>query len=557
MKLNNSYFFTLREDVKDEDSISGNLLVRSGMVKKSSSGIYMFLPLGYKVLKNIEQVIREEMNGINSQELLMPSLITENVFEQSGRKSAFGSSIFTLSDRFDKEYILGPTHEELFAIASSMKIKSYKDLPFSLYQIQNKFRDEARPRYGLIRVREFLMKDAYTFDKDLEGLDKSYNDMFEAYKRIFDRLEVDVKIVKADTGAMGGLLSEEFQAVTEIGEDVLVLSDSSDYASNLEIAEVINNIVDNEEKLAYEKIHTPNVKTAKDVANFLDKDLIKVIKNLIYKIDGELYLVLIPGNRELNETKLLKTLKKTIIEAATEEEINELGTKLGFIGPIGLNIPVVLDRQVASLNNFVVGANEVDYHYKNVNTSDFEYITTADITNVLEGDKALDGGTLYFKKGIEVGNTFKLGTKYAESFNLKYSDETNNLQTVYMGSYGIGLGRIMSALVEQKHDEKGIVWPVNVAPYKVAIIVLNNDYEEQANELYKNLTNLGIDTLLDDRNERAGVKFNDIDLIGIPYRIVIGKKASEGLVEFKGRLDTESVDIQIEEVINLIKEKTK
>lgn len=556
MRLKNSYFFTLREDVKDEDSTSGNLLVRSGMVKKTSSGVYMFLPLGFLVLQNVEKIIREEMNNIDSQELLMPSLIPTDVFEQSGRFDAFGSSLFTLKDRDHKQYALGPTHEELFAVAAKMNIKSYKDLPISLYQIQNKFRDEKRARFGLIRVKEFLMKDAYTFDKSLSDLDESYNKMFNAYKRIFDRLGINYEIVKADTGAMGGLLSEEFQAVSDIGEDILVLSEDKTYASNLEIAEVITNYENNDVEKTLEKVHTPNMKTIEEVHNFLSIEPINLIKTIIYNVDGELFALSVPGNREINETKVTKLLKAINLELANEDEVqNNTNTVVGFVGPKDLNIKVILDKEILKMKNFVIGANELDYHLINVNIKDLNYDEVADISNVIPGDLSPSGSPLYFKKGIEIGNTFKLGDKYANAFNVKYSDENNELQTVYMGSYGIGPGRIIAALAEQNNDEFGLIWPNNVAPYQVAIVNLNDEYQHLGEQLYAELQQVGISVLIDDRDERAGVKFKDLDLIGIPYRIVVGKDASEGMLEVKSRKDNDVLKVEFDDIVKHLLEK--
>lgn len=555
MKLKNSFFYTIREDVKDEDSVSGNLLVRSGMIKKTSSGIYMYLPLGLKVLKNIENVIREEMNEINTEEVLMPSLINKEVYESSNRLSSFGSSMFSLKDRFDKDYVLGPTHEEMFTMAALNKVRSFKDLPFSLYQIQTKYRDEARPRYGLIRVREFLMKDAYSFDRDINGLDISYNNMFNAYKKIFTRLGINYKIVKADTGSMGGLLSEEFQAITDIGEDTVVYCDSCDFASNIEVCEsIISDKESTEKKLEKDLIETKDAKTIEEVSEYLNEAPSKLVKTLIYKIDGKLYALLVKGDSEVNETKVLKLLNAENMEFASEAEVKKVTrSEIGYVGPISIDVPIIIDNEVANMVNFIVGANKKGYHYKNVNIEDFSYIMSADIRNVKEGDMCPKcGAPLKFKKGIEIGNTFKLGTKYSECLDLKYNDENNNLMPVWMGCYGIGVGRCLSAIVEQKNDEKGIIWPMSVAPYKVAIVVVDANNEEQmeaANHLYNTFKEANIDVLLDDRKERAGVKFNDMDLIGIPIRITIGRKASEHIVELKKRTDDEYSEISIFDVL--------
>ncbi|MFA5408217.1 MAG: proline--tRNA ligase [Bacilli bacterium] len=558
MKLKNNYFYTIRENIKDEDSTSGNLLVRSGMIKKTSSGVYMFMPLGYRVLQNIEQIIREEMNESGAQELLMPTLIPIDVIEKSGRDKSFGSSIFRLKDRFDKKYILGPTHEELFTIAGSMKIKSYKDMPFNLYQFQTKFRDEARPRYGLIRVREFIMKDAYSFDTDLAGLNVSYKKMFEAYKRAFDRMHIDYKVVKADTGAMGGILSEEFQAVTDIGEDTLVLCDKCDYASNIEVSECKTSIVEKEKDLFdKELVNTPNAKTIEELATFLQTGRERFVKTLIYNVDGKAYACLVRGDDEVNETKVRKLLKAEDIVLAEVKMVEQVTHAIvGFAGPINLDIPIIIDNAILNMTNFIVGANKDDYHYKNVNLRDFKYDYASDIRDIKEGDYCPKcGGTIYFKKGIEIGNTFKLGTKYSEALGLNYLDQSNQLNPVVMGSYGIGIGRCMAALAEQNSDDKGLVWPVNVAPYKVGIIVINNEDEKQmtyANDLYDHLLAMGIESLLDDRDERPGVKFNDMDLTGVPIRITIGNKIGNDIIEFKLRHNDGIEDIKTCQVYDYI-----
>lgn len=557
MKLKNNYFYTIREDVKDEEAISGKLLVRSGMIKKSSAGVYMYLPIGYKVLKNIESIIREELNKEGLLELSMPTLIPREIYAQTGRTDSFGSSVFSLKDRFNRDYILGPTHEELFTIASLSCIKSYKDMPYTLYQFQTKFRDEPRPRYGLIRVREFVMKDAYSFDKDLEGLDKSYEKVFNAYKRIFDRIGINYKIVRADTGVMGGLLSEEFQALTEIGEDTLVLCDKCDFASNIEVTKHIVNENDNKEEKNIELIETKNKETIEDVCNFLNIDIQDSVKALLMNVDGSLVIFFVRGDRELNEVKALKVLNAKEISFANDELIATSNAVPGYTGPIKLNAKVVIDEEVLKMKNFCCGANKEGYHYINANVKDINYDIVADIVNVKEGDICPNcGGRLYFKKGIEIGNTFKLGTKYSEALGLNYSDEFNKLKPVVMGSYGIGLGRCMAAVVEQHNDDKGIIWPDAIAPFKTSIVIVNTKDEIQntvANDLYDELMKNNIDTILDDRNERLGVKLNDMDLIGVPYRIVVGKRASEGIVELKRRDSDENLEIKVSKILEYIK----
>ena len=557
MKLKNNYFYTIREDIKDEEAISGKLLVRSGMIKKSSAGVYMYLPIGYKVLKNIESIIREELNKEGLLELSMPTLIPREIYAQTGRTDSFGSSVFSLKDRFNRDYILGPTHEELFTIASLSCIKSYKDMPYSLYQFQTKFRDEPRPRYGLIRVREFVMKDAYSFDKDLDGLDKSYEKIFNAYKRIFDRIGINYKIVRADTGVMGGLLSEEFQALTEIGEDTLVLCDKCDFASNIEVTKHIVNENSNKEEKNIELIETKSKETIEDVCNFLNIDIRDSVKALLMNVDGSLVIFFVRGDRELNEVKALKALNAKEISFANDELIATSNAVPGYTGPVGLNAKVVIDEEVLKMKNFCCGANKEGYHYINANVKDINYDIVADIVNVKEGDICPNcGGKLYFKKGIEIGNTFKLGTKYSEALGLNYSDEFNKLKPVVMGSYGIGLGRCMAAVVEQHNDDKGIIWPDTIAPFKTSIVIVNTKDEIQntvANDLYDELMKNNVDTILDDRNERLGVKLNDMDLIGVPYRIVVGKRASEGIVELKRRDNDEILEINVSKVLEYIK----
>lgn len=559
MRLNNSFFYTMREDAKDEDSRSGNLLVRAGMIKKTSSGIYMIMPMGKRVLAKIENIVREEMDRAGAQELLMPAMILEDVYEKSGRREAFGSNMFSLKDRYQKNYVLGPTHEELFAVAAMMKGKSYKDFPYNLYQIQTKYRDETRPRYGLIRVREFIMKDAYSFDVDLDGLDVSYQKMYEAYCKSFDRMGITYKIVKADTGAMGGLLSEEFQAITSIGEDIVVGCENCDFSSNLEITEVVDEAVENNaELLPYELVETPNAKTIEEVAEFFHRDVKDFVKTLVYRVDGKTYAFMLRGDRELNETKALKLLGANEIELADFTEVERVThARVGFAGPIGIDCPVIMDREVTHLKNFIVGANKSDHHYVNVNLRDFEVEMTADIAQVHEGDCCPKcGGKLKFEHGIEVGNLFKLGTKYASTMGLQYLDKNNKLQPVVMGSYGIGLERCMAAVVEQHNDEHGIIWPISIAPYAVSIVIISMKDEKQkqaAEEMYEALENAGIEVLLDDRDERPGVKFKDMELIGIPYRVTVGRGIADGKVELVDRSSNEKIEISVEECIERLK----
>ncbi len=562
MKLKNSFFYTIREDQKTEDSTSGNLLVRAGFIKKSSSGIYMLMPLGKKVVDNIENIIRDEMNKTGAQEVTMPCLIPEETYIASGRRAGFGNGMFSLKDRFNKPFVLGPTHEELFALAAQMKINSYKDLPFALYQMQTKFRDEPRPRYGLIRVREFIMKDSYTFDKDEEGLNIAYDKQFNAYKKIMNRLGLDYKIVRADTGIMGGLLSEEFQAVTDIGEDILVLCDSCDYASNLEVAKCVNKKAIMQDELLLESVYTPNAKTIEEVAEYMNLTADSFVKTLIYNIDGVTYGVMVKGNRDVNEIKLRKLFNANLVELADAHTVvNVTNAPVGFAGPIDLKCPIIMDEEVSYMSNFIVGANKADYHYKNANHKDFEVQHIADIRNIQEGDICPNcGGKIYFKRGIEVGNTFKLGTKYSKAMNLEFLDSNNQTNLVWMGSYGIGVGRCMAAIVEQNNDENGIIWPKNIAPYKVGIVIISVKDEVQvalADKIYDKLSANMIEVVLDDRDERPGVKFKDMELIGIPLRITVGKKASENIVEVKSRDGLVNKELSFDETETFIKEYFK
>ena len=559
MRLSKDFFYTIKENVADEDSISGKLLVKSGMIKKVSNGIYAKMPLGEKTTKNIENIVRKNMNEAGANELRMPALLPMDVFEKTGRKNAFGPSMFKLSDRYNREYALGPTHEELFTIASMSRVKSYRDLPFTTYQIGPKYRDEVRPRLGLIRTREFTMKDAYSFDKDYEGLDVSYQKMFDAYHKLFTELGIDYTVVKADTGAMGGLLSEEFHAITDIGEDTLVLCDSCDYSSNLEVSQNVNKTEENsEEEKELQMVETPNAHTIEEVSEFLKLDINKTVKALLMNIDDILVILFIRGDRELNENKVLKLLGGNEINFANDELIANSNAVPGYTGPINLKgAKIVIDNEVLNMKNFCCGANKEGYHYINANIKDFNYDIAGDIVNVKEGDICPNcGGKLIFKKGIEIGNTFKLGTKYSESLGLSYLGDDNKNHPVVMGCYGIGIERILSAIVEQNNDEKGIIWPINVAPYKVAIVVINPKDEQQneaGEKLYNTFNELGIDTLIDDRTERAGVKFNDIDLIGIPIRITIGKKINENVVELKLRKEQEVKDCKIENIVDEVK----
>lgn len=559
MRLKNSYFFTLRENSKDEDSTSGNLLVKAGFIKKTSAGIYMMLPLGLKVENKIEDIIRKHMNKAGGQEVKMPALIASEYYENSGRLQGFGPSIFKLKDRTGKDMVLGPTHEELFAYASKSMIRSYKDMPFNLYQIQTKFRDEPRARFGLIRVKEFVMKDAYSFDVDEAGLDVSYKKMFDAYKDIFDEIGIDYRIVKADTGIMGGLLSEEFQAITPIGEDSVIYCDCG-YSSNEEVAELISKVSDEEEK-ELEEVATPHAKTIEEVCSYLNLDPKKSVKALLMNINDELVVFFIRGDRDLNENKVCKLLNCSEVNFADDRLIATSNAVPGFTGPVGLNAKIVVDREVMNMRNFCVGANKEGYHYINVNPKDFKADVVGDISNVKDGDICpICGKPLKMTKGIEVGNTFKLGTKYSKALDLHFLNSSNKEEDVWMGSYGIGVGRTMAAVVEQNHDDNGIIWPTNIAPFTCAIVMISSKDEDQvrvSNDLYNTLLDANVDVLLDDRDERPGVKFKDMELIGIPYRITVGRNAKDGIVELKSRTGDLNEEVKVEEVLNRIQELVK
>ena len=561
MKLRNSYFYTLREDAKDEESVSGNLLVRSGMIKKVAAGIYMYLPLGLRTYKKVQQIIKEEMDRAGAQELLMPSLMPAEVYETCGRVEAFGDDMFNLKDRKGAHMVLGPTHEEMFTIAAKAMVRSYKDLPFTLYQQAEKFRDEPRPRFGLIRVREFIMKDAYSFDRDDESLSVSYGKMFNAYKRIFDRMGINYVIVNASVGAMGGDLSEEFQAVTDRGEDTLVLCDGCDYASNLEVG-TYKYIDDNEPEKELELVETPHCKTIEEVCNFLHLDIKKSVKALLMNVDGKLTIFFVRGDRDLNETKALKLLKGKELGFANDELIATSNAVPGFTGPVNLEgATIVVDEEVKHMKNFCVGANKEGYHYINCNFKDIKADVIGDIGTVVEGDICPKcGGTFYFKKGIEIGNTFKLGKHYAEDLGLTYLDEQGASQIPTMGCYGIGPGRVLASIIEQNNDENGMILPMNIAPYHVALVQIDMNNEEQtkvAEEIYNTLTYMGIEVLYDDRDERPGVKFKDMELIGIPLRITVGKLITENKVEWRERTATENQTVDINEVVNKVQEYVK
>lgn len=559
MRLSKMYMPTLREVPSDAEIPSHQLLLRAGMVRVNVSGIYTYLPLGLRVIKKIEEITRQEMDRAGSQETLLSAVQPKEIWETSGRWDTFGPEMFKLKDRHDRDFCLGPTHEEYFTTLVKDEVKSYKQLPFNLYQIQTKYRDEKRPRFGVIRAREFIMKDAYSFDKDPEGMKESYRQMWEAYEKTFDRMDIKYRVVQGDSGAMGGSDSHEFIALSNVGEGVIAYSDNSDYAATDEKAKVIIDVEESGEELDIEEIHTPGIKTIEELAEFMKEDKSKFAKMIIYETTNkEIIIALIPGHRQLNETKLFNAAKVNDfdIEIASDESIKKLtGGDPGFSGPINLkgDFKLFIDERLTRMKNLIVGANKTDYHLKNVNYKrDFEGIVVEDLLLVEEGDKDPESdGVLHLERGIEVGNIFQLGTKYSDSLGFNYLDENGKEQIAYMGSYGIGISRSMAAIIEQHHDEDGIIWPLSVAPYHIIITIINTKDESQiqlGEKLYEEYNNLGFDVLLDDRKERPGVKFKDRDLIGIPLRITVGKRASENIVEFSTRLKKENEELTTEEL---------
>lgn len=565
MRMSNMYMPTLREVPAEAEIPSHQLLLRAGMIRKLVSGVYSYLPLGYKVIKKIEDIVREEMDNKGAQELLMSAIQPKELWEATGRWGNFGPEMFRLKDRNEREFCLGPTHEEYFTDLIKDEIKSYKQLPLNLYQIQTKYRDEKRPRFGVIRAREFIMKDAYSFDKDEEGMKEAYMKMWDAYEKIFTRLKLKFKVVEGDSGAMGGSDSHEFMAMAETGEGVIAYCDACDYAATDEKAIVVYNVEADEVEKEMEKVHTPNVTTIEGLQEFFNMDKSKFGKALVYVAEGEPVVAIIPGDRELNETKLVNYLgiPEHELAMADEDVIKEITkAEKGFTGPVGLKdgVRLIVDSRITKMKNLIVGGNETDYHIKNVNYGrDFKGEIAEDLLLVQEGDICPKcGAPLKMDRGIEVGNIFQLGTKYSMSLNAKFLDEDGKEKPFIMGSYGIGISRTVAAIVEQHHDENGIIWPLIVAPYHVIITVVNSKNEEQSllgEKLYEELKNEGIEVLLDDRKERAGVKFNDRDLIGIPIRITVGKRAGENIVEYSLRRDNEKEEISAEEVLEKVKEE--
>jgi len=553
---------TLREVPGEAEIASHQLMLRAGMIRKSATGIYTFMPNGVRVLKNVESIVREEMDRAGAQEFLASALIPANLWQESGRWDVMGSEMIRLKDRNGRDFCLGPTHEEVFTDLARNEIKSYKQLPLNLYQIQTKYRDERRPRFGVMRSREFIMKDAYSFDKDNEGLDISYMKMYEAYNKIFTRCDLEFSAVEADSGAMGGSGSAEFMVKSDIGEDEIAFCTGCNYAANTEKATSKLEDAEKEEEKELKKIATPDVRTIEELVTFFNTSNKKFAKTLIYKADGKVVAVMVRGDRSLNETKVSNALGG-IMElemAAAETVLKATSAEIGFAGPIGLQVDTLLvDEEVTRMSNFIVGANDTGYHYENVNYErDFNGIV-GDYKLVAEGDMCPKcGSPINIRRGVEVGHIFKLGTKYSESMGANYLDENGKEKPLVMGCYGIGINRTVAAIIEQHHDENGILWPMAVAPYKVIVMPANVKNEEQMNraeKIYEDLKTKGVDVLLDDRNERVGVKFKDADLIGIPIRVTVGKKVVEDIVEFKLRKNQDIEEVNIEDVVDRIEKE--
>lgn len=564
MRLSQLLIPTLREVPAEAEIPSHILMLKAAMMRKLASGVYIYLPLGKRVLKKIEEIVREEMDRAGAQEVLMSAIIPAELLKESGRWDVFGPEMFKLKDRNDREFCLGPTHEEVFTDLVRNEVKSYRQLPLTIYQIQTKYRDERRPRFGVMRSREFIMKDAYSFDADWDGLDVSFDKMYDAYCRIFDRCGLKYTVVEADSGAMGGKDSKEFMVTSSVGEAVIAYCDSCGYAANEEKAECIVEHESDEEMKPLEKIHTPNVKTIDELVSYLDVEAEKFVKTLIYKYKDKVAAVLIRGDREVNPVKLanLLNVSENDVELADEETVKKVtSANVGFAGPIGLkgDVMIIADAEIPAMRNVIVGANETDYHLKNANYGrDFKADIVADTRKVVDGDKCPRcGNPLKLERGIEVGHIFKLGTKYSDALGANYIDENGNEKPMIMGCYGIGLNRIAAAAIEQNHDDRGIIWPMSIAPYHVIVVPVNVSNESQKNlaeKIYDELSNAGIETLIDDRDLRAGVKFNDADLLGIPIRITVGKKASDNIVELKLRRDENSVELSYDEVVDKVRE---
>lgn len=567
MRASRFLFATLRETPNDAEVISHQLMLRAGMIRKLASGLYTWLPMGVRVLNKVAAIVHEEMNNAGSLEVLMPVTQPASLWEESGRYVQYGPELLRFKDRHGNPFVLGPTHEEVITDLARNELKSYKQLPANFYQVQTKFRDEIRPRFGVMRSREFIMKDAYSFHANQESLQETYDIMYGAYCKIFSRLGLDFRPVQADTGSIGGSGSHEFHVLASSGEDDIAFSTESDYAANIEMAEAVLVGERAAPTKALEVVDTPNQKTIADVSNFLKSDPAHSVKALLVQgiaaEEGQatpVVALFLRGDHELNEIKAEKHPSiASPLTFATEEQLAALGLTAGFCGPQGLvekGLTVIADRSASILSDFVAGANEVDKHVTGLNWErDAQFTEVYDLRNVVEGDPSPDGkGTLQIKRGIEVGHIFQLGQKYSEALGCKVLGEDGKPFTVTMGCYGIGVTRVVASAIEQNFDEKGIIWPAAIAPFEVAIVPMNAHKSpltlEAAEALYAELTAAGYDVLLDDRNERPGVKFSDLELTGIPHRIVIGEKGLDaGTFEYKGRRDAESVNISKEELL--------
>ena len=569
MRTSKYLLSTLKETPADAEVISHQLMLRAGMIRKVASGLYTWLPTGYRVLKKVEQIVREEMNKIGAIEVLMPVVQPADIWQESGRWEQYGPELLRIKDRGNRDFVLGPTHEEVITDLIRNEVSSYKQLPLNFYQIQTKFRDEVRPRFGVMRSREFIMKDAYSFHTSQESLQATYDDMYAAYSAIFSRIGLDFRAVRADTGSIGGSSSHEFQVLADSGEDDIVFSTESDYAANIEMAEALAPTATLEAATeAMKLIDTPNAKTIDELVTQFDLAIEKTVKTLIVKASKEsgheFVALLVRGDHTLNEIKAEKLdIVASPLEFASEEEIRSaIGAGPGSLGPVNLTLPIIIDREVAVLSDFSAGANIDGKHYFNINWQrDVALPRVADIRNVVEGDVSPDGkGTLLIKRGIEVGHIFQLGTKYSQAMNATVQGEDGQNHVMIMGCYGIGVSRIVAAAIEQRHDDRGIIWPEAIAPFTVAIIPMNMHKSEQvqqtAEKLYAELQDLGIEVLFDDRKERPGVMFADAELIGIPHTIVIGERnLTNGEVEYKHRASGIKEMIKIENLIDFIKNK--
>jgi prolyl-tRNA synthetase len=564
MKASQSFLATLKEAPSDAEVVSHKLMVRAGLIRKLSAGVYNYLPLGLKVIRKVENIIREEMNRAGAIELLMPMIQPAELWQETGRWEKMGPELLRIKDRHDRDFLIQPTSEEVVTDLARNEIKSYKQLPINFYQIQTKFRDERRPRFGIMRGREFSMKDAYSFDRDTEGLKKSYQIMFDAYTRIFKRMGLKFRAVTADNGAIGGSGSQEFHVIADTGEDAIVYCPSSDYAANLEAAESLVLIaVRAAANTAMAKVPTPDKTNCAEVAKFLAIPLESTVKSLLLAVDQEkgpakLFMLLVRGDHELNEVKASKVPGMTESRFATEAEIKQAcNAPAGYLGPVGVsaNVTVVADRTVANMADFVCGANDAGHHLTGVNWGrDLPEPLVLDIRNAVIGDPSPDGkGVVDICRGIEVGHVFQLGTRYSEAMRCTYLDQQGKAQPMVMGCYGIGVTRLLGAAIEQGHDERGIIWPISMAPFEVVICPMGYDKSEQVklacDQLHDELLAAGIDVILDDRNERPGAMFADWELIGAPFRVVIGDRGlADSQVEFKGRTDAESENIPLAEI---------